>query len=84
MGTKNHAGEEDGAIKWSTHVADVFSILRSNKYNGFPVIDHARSGEPLVIGLVLRSHLLVILQSKVDFQHSPLPSDPRGGARPIR
>ncbi|KAI9115101.1 hypothetical protein K1719_014114 [Acacia pycnantha] len=64
-------------------VADVVSILRSNKHNGFPVIDHARSGEPLVIGLVLRSHLLVILQSKVDFQHSPLPSDPRGGARPI-
>ncbi|XP_028773976.1 chloride channel protein CLC-d [Neltuma alba] len=65
-------------------VADVVSILRSNKHNGFPVIDHTRSGEPLVIGLVLRSHLLVILQSKVDFQHSPLPSDARGGVRPIR
>ncbi|KAK4266365.1 hypothetical protein QN277_027302 [Acacia crassicarpa] len=64
-------------------VADVVSILRSNKHNGFPVVDHARSGEPLVSGLVLRSHLLVILQSKVDFQHSPLPSDPRGEARPI-
>ncbi|XP_054805887.1 chloride channel protein CLC-d-like [Prosopis cineraria] len=65
-------------------VADVVSILRSNKHNGFPVIDHTRSGEPLVIGLVLRSHLLVILQTKVDFQYSPLPSDPRGEARPIR
>ncbi|KAL2669635.1 hypothetical protein AAZV13_01G196600 [Glycine max] len=65
-------------------VSDVVSILRSNKHNGFPVIDHTRSGEPLVIGLVLRSHLLVILQSKVDFQHSPLPSDPRGGGRSIR
>ncbi|WVZ09517.1 hypothetical protein V8G54_014047 [Vigna mungo] len=65
-------------------VSDVVSILRSNKHNGFPVIDHTRSGEPLVIGLVLRSHLLVILQSKVDFQHSPLPSDSRGGARSIR
>ncbi|MCI12946.1 chloride channel protein CLC-d, partial [Trifolium medium] len=30
------------------------------------------------------SHLLVILQSKVDFQHSPLPSDPRAGGRSIR
>ncbi|KOM26585.1 hypothetical protein LR48_Vigan303s000700 [Vigna angularis] len=65
-------------------VSDVVSILRSNKHNGFPVIDHTRSGEPLVIGLVLRSHLLVILQSKVDFQHSHLPSDSRGGARSIR
>ncbi|KAL1212721.1 Chloride channel protein CLC-d [Cardamine amara subsp. amara] len=63
-------------------VADVASILGSNKHNGFPVIDHTRSGETLVIGLVLRSHLLVLLQSKVDFQHSPLPCDP--SARPIR
>jgi chloride channel 7 len=63
-------------------VADVASILGSNKHNGFPVIDHTRSGETLVIGLVLRSHLLVLLQSKVDFQHSPLPCDP--SARNIR
>lgn len=65
-------------------VADVVSILRSNEHNGFPVIDHTRSGESLVIGLMLRSHLLVLLQSKVDFQHSPLSNDPRVGSRPIR
>lgn len=65
-------------------VADVVSILRSNKHNGFPVIEHTRSGEPLVMGLMLRSHLLVLLQSKVDFQHSPLPSDSRVGSFPIR
>ncbi|XP_022721869.1 chloride channel protein CLC-d-like isoform X2 [Durio zibethinus] len=65
-------------------VADVVSILRSNKHNGFPVIDHTRNGETLVIGLMLRSHLLVLLQSKIDFQHSPLPCDPRGGSRAIR
>ncbi|XP_031396611.1 chloride channel protein CLC-d isoform X1 [Punica granatum] len=64
-------------------VADIVSILRSNKHNGFPVIDHARGGETLVIGLMLRSHLLVLLQSKIDFQHSPLPSEPRVGARQI-
>ncbi|KAJ0035574.1 hypothetical protein Pint_24850 [Pistacia integerrima] len=62
-------------------VADVISILRSNNHNGFPVIDHTRSGETLVIGLVLRSHLLVVLQSKVDFQHSPLPCDPMVGPK---
>ncbi|KAK3021590.1 hypothetical protein RJ639_046297, partial [Escallonia herrerae] len=65
-------------------VADIVSILRSNSHNGFPVIDHSRSGETLVIGLVLRSHLLVLLQSKADFQHSPLPSDLRGRSLPIR
>lgn len=65
-------------------VADLVSILRCNKHNGFPVIDHTRSGETLVIGLMLRSHLLVLLQSKVDFQHSSLPSDSRVGSFPIR
>ncbi|XP_058192974.1 chloride channel protein CLC-d isoform X2 [Rhododendron vialii] len=65
-------------------VADVVSSLKSNNHNGFPVIDHTRSGETLVIGLVLRSHLLVLLQSKVDFQHSPLPCDTGGGSLPIR
>ncbi|KAL1536074.1 chloride channel protein CLC-d-like isoform X2 [Salvia divinorum] len=65
-------------------VVDVLSILRSNNHNGFPVIDHSRSGETLVIGLILRSHLLVLLQSKVDFQHSPLPFNSRDGPVPIR
>ncbi|KAL6535313.1 hypothetical protein OROMI_026687 [Orobanche minor] len=65
-------------------VVDVLSILRSNTHNGFPVIDHTRSGETLVIGLILRSHLLVLLQSKVDFQHSPLPFNSRDGPAPIR
>ncbi|KAG6423154.1 hypothetical protein SASPL_113542 [Salvia splendens] len=39
-------------------VVDVLSILRSNNHNGFPVIDHTRSGETLVIGLILRRHNL--------------------------
>ncbi|CAI0429899.1 unnamed protein product [Linum tenue] len=64
-------------------VADIVSILRSSKHNGFPVIDHKRNGETLVVGLMLRSHLLVLLQSKVDFQHSPLPFDSLSGSRPI-
>lgn len=59
-------------------VADVVSVLQSNTHNGFPVIDRERDGETLVIGLILRSHLLVLLQSKVDFQDSPFPCDLRG------
>ncbi|XP_073006449.1 chloride channel protein CLC-d isoform X2 [Typha latifolia] len=59
-------------------VADLVSVLRSNKHNGFPVVDHKPNGDTLVIGLILRSHLLVLLQSKVDFQNSPFPSDLRG------
>ncbi|CAH9136647.1 unnamed protein product [Cuscuta epithymum] len=65
-------------------VKDIVSILRSNNHNGFPVIDHTRNGETLVIGLILRSHLLVLLQSKVDFQHNPLPCNVGDGSLPIR
>ncbi|XP_043725309.1 chloride channel protein CLC-d-like isoform X3 [Telopea speciosissima] len=63
-------------------VADLVSVLRSSKHNGFPVVDHPGNGETLVIGLILRSHLFVLLQSKVDFQHSPLPCNIRGGSLP--
>ncbi|CAN6454039.1 unnamed protein product [Victoria cruziana] len=62
-------------------VANVVSILRSNRHNGFPVVDYAHGGETVVLGLILRSHLLVLLHSKLDFQHSPLPCDTRGSFR---
>ncbi|XP_010277685.1 PREDICTED: chloride channel protein CLC-d-like [Nelumbo nucifera] len=65
-------------------VADAVSILRNSKHNGFPVVDQTKSGEALVIGLILRSYLLVLLQSKVDFQHSHLPCALRSGSIPIR
>ncbi|KAI3754874.1 hypothetical protein L1987_54666 [Smallanthus sonchifolius] len=65
-------------------VADVATILRTNNHNGFPVVDHSRNGETMVIGLILRSHLLVLLQSKADFQHSPLAVDMRSHSIPIR
>ncbi|EXC17565.1 Chloride channel protein CLC-d [Morus notabilis] len=83
MTAKEACGGRVNSFPRVVKVADVVSILQSNKHNGFPVIDHTRSGETLVIGLMLRSHLLVLLQSKADFQHSPLPSDSRG-SRSIR
>ncbi|KAF5452499.1 hypothetical protein F2P56_027491 [Juglans regia] len=84
MTAKEACGQRVVSFPRVVKVADIVSILRSNKHNGFPVIDHTRIGETLVIGLMPRSHLLVLLQSKVDFQLSPLPSDPRPGSRPIR
>ncbi|KAJ3673130.1 hypothetical protein LUZ60_006504 [Juncus effusus] len=59
-------------------VGEVVSVLRSTQHNGFPVVDHAQNGETVVIGIILRSHLVVLLQSKVDFQSSPFPCGPRG------
>ncbi|XP_078435555.1 chloride channel D isoform X2 [Wolffia australiana] len=65
-------------------VSDVISVLRTHKHNGFPVVDHKRNGETLVIGLILRSHLLVLLQSKADFQNSPFPSNLNTGTVSVR
>lgn len=59
-------------------VGDVVAMLRSNSHNGFPVIDRVQNGETVVIGLILRSYLLVVLQLKADFQHIPVPSNTRG------
>ncbi|XP_057857526.2 chloride channel protein CLC-d [Cryptomeria japonica] len=59
-------------------VADVVAMLQSNNHNGLPVIDRRQNGETAVLGLILRSHLLVLLQSKADFQHIPVPSGIRG------
>ncbi|RCV41365.1 hypothetical protein SETIT_9G129800v2 [Setaria italica] len=58
-----------------SRVVDIVSVLRTNKHNGFPVVDRGQNGES-VIGLILRSHLLVLLQAKVDFQNSPFPCGP--------
>ncbi|XP_062214905.1 chloride channel protein CLC-d-like [Phragmites australis] len=59
-----------------SRVVDIISVLRTNKHNGFPVVDRGQNGESLVIGLILRSHLVVLLQAKVDFQNSPFPCGP--------
>lgn len=59
-------------------VGHIMSVLQGNDHNGFPVIDKLQSGETVVIGLILRSHLLVLLQSKADFQHNDSHGDIRG------
>ncbi|KAG6553541.1 hypothetical protein Mapa_004454 [Marchantia paleacea] len=65
-------------------VGEIVSTLRSNNHNGFPVIDHLQSGESVVIGLILRSHLLVLLQHKADFQHSALAGGPHAYRYDVR
>ncbi|XP_042450510.1 chloride channel protein CLC-d-like isoform X1 [Zingiber officinale] len=59
-------------------VGEIISVLRSTKHNGFPVVDQGYNGETHIIGLILRSHLLVLLQSKLDFQNNPFPCEMRG------
>ncbi|KAL3727328.1 hypothetical protein ACJRO7_032116 [Eucalyptus globulus] len=62
--------------EWLLECSMVLPDVSTNNFS--QVIDHTRNGETLVIGLMLRSHLLVLLHSKVDFQHSPLPCEGSG------
>ncbi|KAJ7552546.1 hypothetical protein O6H91_06G059900 [Diphasiastrum complanatum] len=59
-------------------VSHIVAVLCSNNHNGFPVIEELPNGQTLVIGLILRSYLLVLLQSKADFQDTPIAGDDRG------
>ncbi|XP_020594583.1 putative chloride channel-like protein CLC-g isoform X2 [Phalaenopsis equestris] len=46
-------------------VGNVVHILKTTGHNGFPVIDEPPSSEiPVLYGLILRSHLLVLLKKK--------------------
>lgn len=47
-------------------VGNVLRVLKSCKHNGFPVIDEPPFSEaPVLCGLVLRSHLVVLLKRKL-------------------
>eukprot|EP01018_Ginkgo_biloba_P024751 Gb_03967 [translate_table: standard] len=47
-------------------VGNILQVLKNCKHNGFPVIDEPPcTEEPVLCGLVLRSHLLVLLKRKV-------------------
>lgn len=47
-------------------VGTIVEVLRSTNHNAFPIVDDdvEQSGQPVLFGLVLRSHLLVLLKKK--------------------
>eukprot|EP01018_Ginkgo_biloba_P013954 Gb_06773 [translate_table: standard] len=52
-------------------VGNIVQVLKNTKHNGFPVVDNPPLSEaPILCGLVLRAHLLVLLKSK-EFLPSP-------------
>jgi chloride channel 7 len=62
-----------GPLVWFSgieRVGTILEVLRSTKHNGFPVIDNTFNDgkderqQPIFCGLVLRSHLLVLLKKK--------------------
>ncbi|GLT41576.1 hypothetical protein SLA2020_156290 [Shorea laevis] len=57
-------------------VGNILHALRTTGHNGFPVIDEPPfSDAPELCGLVLRSHLLVLLKGKVFSRHRVLAGD---------
>lgn len=55
-------------------VGNVVHVLRTTKHNGFPVIDEPPLSEsPVLFGLILRAHLIVLLKKKA-FSSSLVPS----------
>lgn len=51
-------------------VGNIVHVLRTTGHNGFPVVNEPPfSDSPVLYGLILRAHLIVLLKKKV-FQHS--------------
>ena len=50
-------------------VRNIVDILRNSRHNGFPVIDDPPYSEsPVLFGLILRAHLIVLLKKKAFFR----------------
>lgn len=62
-------------------VANVVHVLKATRHNGFPVVDEPPvSVSPVLFGLILRAHLLILLKSKA-FLRTPTPVGPDAIAR---
>ncbi|XP_072980584.1 putative chloride channel-like protein CLC-g isoform X1 [Typha angustifolia] len=54
-------------------VGNIIHILKTTGHHGFPVVDESLSDSPVLYGLILRAHLLVLLKKKI-FLHNCTPS----------
>lgn len=56
-------------------VGNIVNVLKTSRHNGFPVIDEESDSEsPVLFGLILRAHLIVLLKKK-PFFHTPVSAD---------
>jgi CBS domain-containing protein len=56
-----------GPLVWFSvieRVGTILEVLHTTKHNAFPVVDDGKNERPVFCGLVLRSHLLVLLKKK--------------------
>ncbi|KAL2249487.1 UNVERIFIED_CONTAM: putative chloride channel-like protein CLC-g [Sesamum indicum] len=55
-------------------VGNVVNVLKTTQHNGFPVVENPPfSASPVLFGLILRAHLLILLKSKT-FLRTPAPA----------
>lgn len=55
-------------------VANIVHVLKTTRHNGFPVVDEPPFSEsPVLVGLILRAHLITLLKKKA-FLHSSMPN----------
>ncbi|KAH9621951.1 hypothetical protein KSS87_015590 [Heliosperma pusillum] len=56
-------------------VGNIVHVLKSSRHNGFPVFDEQEHSEqPVLFGLILRAHLIVLLKKKAFF-YTPVRTD---------
>jgi chloride channel 7 len=58
-------------------VSAIVDVLKHTKHNGFAVIERSMDGEQHIMGIVLRSQLVVLLKSRRCFQPTSFVSEVR-------
>lgn len=69
------AGQPAVTFQRVEKVGVLVDTLQRTGHNGFPVIHRNSDGESYIMGVLLRSHLLALLESKRCFQPSPFVSE---------
>jgi chloride channel 7 len=73
------AGQPAVTFSRVERVGRILEVLRSTMHNGFAVIGGAADGEQHIMGIVLRSQLVVLLRTRRCFQPTPFVSEVRAG-----
>jgi chloride channel 7 len=71
------AGHPAVAFTRVERVSAVVDVLKHTKHNGFAVIERGMDGEQHIMGIVLRSQLVVLLKSRRCFQPTSFVSEVR-------
>jgi hypothetical protein len=77
------AGQPAVTFSRVERVGRILEVLLSTRHNGFAVISGTADGEQHIMGIVLRSQLVVLLRTRRCFQPTPFVSEVGVGHRPL-